>query len=159
MARANPPDAGASRRTCAIRFEHAGFVEVNEAVAVEIPLSISFNGQRLGVMLASPCDIEDFIIGFALSEGIIDALDEISNIEILEGRKGHIVSVSIPQANGHRLSARQRVLAGKSSCGLCGTESLEHAMRPIASVEPGLPFRPCALLSALNALPTQWSAP
>ena len=56
-----------------------------ETLAEELPVALVYNGISHAVMLASPADLEDFALGFSLSEGIIDSPDDLLDVEILPG--------------------------------------------------------------------------
>ena len=123
---------------------------VNDYVAEESPVALVFNGISHVVMMATPKDLEDFAVGFALSEGIIQSGDEIRGIDIVEGcNRGIEVHVELSSRRFMELKERRRNLAGRTGCGICGTEQLDEIFKPIAP----LPFTQTFSLSYLdNAL-------
>lgn len=123
---------------------------VKDYVAEEYPVALVFNGISHVVMMATPKDLEDFAVGFALSEGIIQSSDEIRGIDIVEGcNRGIEVHVELSSRRFMELKERRRNLAGRTGCGICGTEQLDEIFKPIAP----LPFTQTFSLSHLdNAL-------
>jgi FdhD protein len=85
-------------------------------------------------MMASPADLEDFAIGFSLTEGIIAVADEIESVDILEAGVGIDVQIRLKDRANRRFEARRRRLAGPVGCGLCGIESIDEAMREVPVV-------------------------
>lgn len=103
-------------------------------VAEECPVALVYNGISHAVMLATPADLEDFALGFSLSEGIVDSPAQVYGIETQSdvscaGQTGITVNLDIASASFARLKERRRTLAGRTGCGLCGTDSLEQAVR------------------------------
>ena len=96
-------------------------------VPEETPVAFSYNGTTHAVMMASPADMEDFAVGFSLSEGIISQLDEISEIAVEEHDEGIDVQILLAGEAGQELTDRRRRMAGPVGCGLCGIESIEQA--------------------------------
>jgi FdhD protein/phenylacetyl-CoA:acceptor oxidoreductase accessory protein len=109
-----------------------------DAVAEEVPVALVYNGVSHAVMLASPAEIEDFAIGFSLSEGIARSYGEILDIELVEGCKGIEAYVTLPAEREFFLKQRRRSLAGRTGCGLCGTESLDQLAGAAAPVPNSL---------------------
>ena len=103
-------------------------------------------------MLASPTDIEDFATGFSLTEGIVDHLRHIQDLEVVERDEGLQVRITIAAECFHRLKLRRRSMAGRTGCGLCGTESLSQVFRPIAPVTARSMVAPRDLQQALEDL-------
>ena len=107
----------------------------NRMVPEETPVAFSFAGTTHAVMMASPADFEDFALGFSLTEGIIDAPDEIEAIEVEDHGAGIDIQIRLKDQANTRFQARRRRLAGPVGCGLCGIESIEEAMRSVDNVE------------------------
>lgn len=107
-----------------------GFRDSPEEVAV----AFSYGGTTHAVMMASPVDLEDFAVGFSLTEGIISSVSQIDAIEVLEADQGFDVQVSLFDEQADALRHRRRHMAGPVGCGLCGIESIEQALRPIPDV-------------------------
>ena len=100
-------------------------------VADEVPVALEYNGISHAVMLATPLDLEDFALGFSLSEGILHSPDELYGVEEVPGPQGITLRLDIAAAAFPRLKERRRTLAGRTGCGLCGTESLAHVARDL----------------------------
>ncbi len=103
-------------------------------VPQEIPVAFSYGGSTHAVMMASPVDLEDFAVGFSLTEGIITDPSQIEAVEIVETEQGFVVQVSLFDEQADALRSRRRHMAGPVGCGLCGIESIEQAVRPIPDV-------------------------
>ncbi|WP_047982233.1 formate dehydrogenase accessory sulfurtransferase FdhD [Ornithinibacillus contaminans] len=65
-----------------IRFTGANSLIVEEEIAEEFPITIMINGEEFATMVCSPVDLEELIIGFLASEGIIRVYKEIKNLSI-----------------------------------------------------------------------------
>jgi FdhD protein len=130
-------------------------VERGDQLAVETPVAFEYNGISHAVMLATPVDLEDFAIGFSLSEGIVARRGDIFGIEIEEAAAGITLKIEIAAGDFMRLKERRRSLAGRTGCGLCGTESLDQVLRELAPLPAGEPFPLAALYAGMRALPAQ----
>jgi FdhD protein len=105
------------------------------ALPEECAVAIGYNGSTQAVMMATPADLQDFAVGFTLTEGLADPA-EILEIEAVETPRGIDLQVWLAAAAADRLAARRRAMAGPVGCGLCGIESLEEAMREPAPLPP-----------------------
>lgn len=103
-------------------------------VPEETPVALSYAGTTHAVMMATPADLEDFAVGFSLTEGVIASADEIEHIAIEEAGAGIDIQLRLKDEANRRFEARRRRLAGPVGCGLCGIESIDEAMRSVASV-------------------------
>ena len=111
-----------------VPFEHADWV------ADEVPVALEFNGVSQAVMLATPLDLEDFALGFALSEGLLSTADELYGVEEEFGELGVTLHLRVAGTAFARLKERRRSLSGRTGCGLCGTESLTQVVRALPPV-------------------------
>lgn len=123
-----PPVPGA--REAAVRGLRGGRVfETTDWVAEEVPVALVYNGVSHAVMLASPSDLEDFALGFSCTEGIVDGPAQVYGIEVQPEERGISLILEIASSAFARLKDRRRTLAGRTGCGLCGTDSLAQAVR------------------------------
>jgi FdhD protein/phenylacetyl-CoA:acceptor oxidoreductase accessory protein len=123
-----------------------------EVVAEEVPVALVYNGISHAVMLATPLDLEDFALGFSLSECIVGRSGEIHDLEIVERDNGIEVHMELSAQRAHVLKEHRRTLAGRTGCGLCGTESLAQLAKRTASVHSSGSLKQGALPRALAAL-------
>ncbi|MFN5820009.1 MAG: formate dehydrogenase accessory sulfurtransferase FdhD, partial [Novosphingobium sp.] len=107
---------------------------VTRAWVPEAPVALEFNGLSYAVMMASPQDLEDFAIGFALSEGLATQATDISDLAIAEVELGWIVRAQLAGLGIDKLEDRVRRRVAESSCGLCGIENLAEVSRPLPPV-------------------------
>jgi FdhD protein len=105
-------------------------------LADEVPVALVYNGISHVVMMTTPKDLEAFAIGFSLSEGIIDAPDDIFGLDVVPGCNGIEVQIELSSRRFMALKEQRRALAGRTGCGVCGVEQLEQIGKP---VQP-LPF-------------------
>ncbi|MEX8193312.1 formate dehydrogenase accessory sulfurtransferase FdhD [Comamonas guangdongensis] len=124
----------AALQSHAVEFHNAGPVQAQQRVlAAEVPIALVFNGISHAVMMGSPGDAQDFALGFALTEGIIDSAADCYGIEVRpvaaaaaglpEGMDGLEVQLEIASRCFARLKDRRRSMTGRTGCGVCGVES------------------------------------
>jgi FdhD protein len=121
-------------------------------VPEETPIALTYNGSTHAVMMATPADLEDFAVGFSLSEGIIASSADLVSTEIIEHELGCEVRMWLSDARGGSYRSRRRALAGPIGCGLCGIESLAEAARPAQPVTGSLQLQPDMIISAMADL-------
>ncbi|MFM2057133.1 MAG: formate dehydrogenase associated protein [Pseudomonadota bacterium] len=135
------------------RVLRAGQAEAGEEwVADEVPVALVYNGISHAVMMATPTDLADFALGFSLTEGILAAPDELLDVEVASGPAGITLQLTVTARRLAGLKDRRRSLAGRTGCGLCGTESLAEVVRPVAPLADGLRVAPAAIERAMLAL-------
>ena len=131
----------------------AGTQAAARMVPEETPVALSFAGTTHAVMMASPADLEDFALGFSLTEGIVGTPDEIEAIGVEEAGAGIDIQIRLRDGANRRFEARRRRLAGPVGCGLCGIESIDEAMRAVPAVgEPSLTLSADEVTQAVRLL-------
>jgi FdhD protein len=125
------------------------------SVAAEVPVALVYNGVSHAVMLATPQDLEDFALGFSLSEGIVGDARQLYGVEVERREAGIEAQISIASERMAALKLRRRSLAGRTGCGLCGAESLDQAVRVPGAVAPGGHVHAEAIHRAMDQLSQQ----
>ena len=126
-----------SQRGSFTRWSALGCEEGADELVEEMPLALVYNGISHAVMLATPADLEDFAVGFSLTEGVVDEVRQIYDVEPEIGCRGIELRLHIAASCMAALKERRRTLAGRTGCGLCGVESLAEATRPVRRVPAG----------------------
>ncbi|WP_239538197.1 formate dehydrogenase accessory sulfurtransferase FdhD [Dyella mobilis] len=136
------------------RYRHGELEHLSDEIAEEVPVAMIYDDVPFAVMMVTPLDLEDFALGFSLSEGLISTSAELTSVEVHPRLEGvelamRVASDKLAQRIG---SSGERLLPGRSGCGLCGARLLEDAVRHPAPVGPGPRIAPAALARALEAL-------
>jgi FdhD protein len=157
--RASPaevPTGLSTWREVSVQRELVGAVEqVSDSVAEERPVALHYYRLPYVVMLASPADLEDLGVGFTLSEGIVDAADEIRNVELIRDGEALAVHLEITGERLSRILQRQRNLTGRTGCGLCGVEDIADVIKPVAPITAGFTLDPASVQKAFAQLPAR----
>ncbi|MCB2107943.1 MAG: formate dehydrogenase accessory sulfurtransferase FdhD, partial [Rhodobacteraceae bacterium] len=104
------------------------------------------------VMMATPADLEDFAVGFSLSEQVIKTPADIHSLDVIETKLGIELRMDLATPNAERLAQRRRAMAGPVGCGLCGIESLKEAMRPVPRVDADFRVSQRDIMGAVTAI-------
>ncbi|ENE1251187.1 MULTISPECIES: formate dehydrogenase accessory sulfurtransferase FdhD [Stenotrophomonas] len=147
------PPAGTAQRPLQ-RWRSEGQQPLVDVVAEEVPVALRYNGAAFAVMMATPCDLEDFALGFSLSEGLIATPSQLLSIDIHPQLEGIELQMAVTgDAPGAGLDpANGRLLPGRGGCGLCGSRQLEEVLRPLPEVRERRTYSPAALQRALATL-------
>jgi FdhD protein len=121
-------------------------------LAEETPVAMIYDAATHAVMMASPRDLEDFALGFSLTEGVISGAGEIADLEIVDTPQGVEARMWLTPCPRAALAQRRRHLAGPTGCGLCGVDSLAEAVRTPPSVVSRLSLTPAQVMAAMQAL-------
>jgi len=119
------------------RWRDGVLTREHDLVAEELPVGLFYHGVPHGVMLATPADLEDFGVGFTLSEGLVEDAREIRGVEVVHGVETSEVHLSVAWERFSGLLEQRRRLTGRTGCGLCGVETAEQAIRPVSAVGEG----------------------
>ena len=122
------------------------------AIPEETAVAFTFNTASYAVMMATPQDLEDFAVGFSLTEGVIASADAIESVEIVQEDVGIELRIWLKARDAAEFLGRRRKMAGPTGCGLCGIESLVEATRPPPKVGEGRTFTPEEIMTAVNSL-------
>lgn len=124
---------------------------IDRPIVEEAPVEIAYAGQSYAVMMTTPCDLEDFAVGFTLSEQLARRAADITDIRLTETRQGWQADCCL--VDDRRLVAqRTRQRVADSSCGLCGVSRLSKARRTLPPVRSRLSVPERALFRSLEAL-------
>lgn len=136
------------------RYRHGEHEYTSDAITEEVPVAMVYNDIPFAVMMVTPLDLEDFALGFSLSEGLVAKPDELQSVEVRPRLEGvelamRVATDTVEQRAG---SGGERLLPGRSGCGLCGARMLEDAVRHPAPVGDGPRIQAEALERALKTL-------
>ncbi|KQN71986.1 formate dehydrogenase accessory sulfurtransferase FdhD [Sphingomonas sp. Leaf62] len=126
--------------------------EHDRAVAVEAPVAIEVNGLGYAVLMATPNELGDFAHGFVLAERLADQANEVVEVSAHATDAGTLLRVTLIPERHERVADRVRHRVSESSCGLCGIENLEQALRPLPTVTARSTAGDAALFAAAAAL-------
>jgi FdhD protein len=144
-----PPDPAA---TALVVFPDGRREPASRQWIAEEPVALEYNGLAYAVMMATPQDLEDFAIGFALSEGLAAAADLVRDCGVAQTELGWIVRTALDGLRAEQMADRVRTRVAESSCGLCGIENLEAVARPLPPVASHEALDPAAVFHALDEL-------
>lgn len=132
---------------------HEGVVQQRtQRIVEETPVVIVYNGTPHVVMMATPSDLEDFVLGFSLSEELIRSPADLHGVELVRYSQGIEVQATIAAACEAVVASRNRRLTGRTGCGICGTDSIAAVLKELHPVAPGTSVEPKAILAALESL-------
>ncbi len=137
------------------RWQGLQHSQQEDYIAEEVPISLVYNGIPHVVMLATPTNLEEFAVGFSVTEGIIGSASELLSTKIVTRSNGIEVHCKIPPERFSCLSEKGRNLTGRTGCGLCGASTLQQAIREPPPVNGGLSLPAIDLQSALAEI-KQW---
>lgn len=98
-------------------------------IAAEVPVALTYNRHAHVVMMATPADLEDFALGFSITEGLIGGPGDLLGMKIVPRDGGVELAMTISEEWYDRLQTQRRNMTGRTGCGLCGAERIEQALR------------------------------
>ncbi|WP_298285199.1 formate dehydrogenase accessory sulfurtransferase FdhD [Acidocella sp.] len=140
-------------RVSSLAWRSGGPAPAGRTVPEEMPIALSYDFTPFGVMMATPADLEDFALGFSLTEGIIGAAGDLASLEIIPQPGGHECRMMLRHGLPEAVKTRRRIGAGPVGCGLCGVEQIGSALRGLPQAPAGLPIAPLELQAAFARLP------
>ncbi|PWU70874.1 formate dehydrogenase accessory sulfurtransferase FdhD [Ochrobactrum sp. POC9] len=135
-----------------VSFEKGKSRKITRPVPIEAPVAFEICGFGYAVMMATPTDLEDFALGFLLSERLVSRKDQIEDILIHPTEGGWIVRIELGSAKRQQIFERARKRVSESSCGLCGLENIQQVLRQLSSVGARIDTDRSAIFAALHHL-------
>lgn len=137
------------------RWQHGQRSVVQDYIAEEVPISLVYNGIPHVVMLATPTNLEEFALGFSITEGIIGDARELLATRVYNRSNGIEVQLKIPEQRFQCLADKGRNLTGRTGCGLCGASTLKQAIRQPGPVHGSLTVNADELMAGFNDIKQQ----
>lgn len=143
--------------TLILAFDGSEPTTAIRAIPIEVPVNLIYGGIPFAVMMTTPSDLEDFAVGFSLTEGIIQSPSDIRDMRLEAAEQGLKLAIDLAPERLHEHLARKRILSGRTGCGVCGIDDLNalRQVRAIESVPPQISL--AAIRRALAALGSEQS--
>lgn len=133
----------------------ANHARKEDYVAEEVPVVLVYNNRPHVVMLTTPLDLEDFALGFSLTEAILQHPSEMLSVRVVQRAKGIEVRMKIPEQRLACMQDKGRNMTGRTGCGLCGATTLEQAIRQPQPVGQGVSLEAEQMMTALDEMQQQ----
>lgn len=146
------PSKSVSAEVTVERWLQGATTHTTDQVAEEVPVALIYHNVPHVVMLATPANLEDYAVGFTLSEGLVALPDEIREVDVTVGAEAVDVRITVAWDRFTELLHRRRNLTGRTGCGLCGAETAEDAIREVPKVGPGTTVATGDLHAAIEQL-------
>jgi FdhD protein len=137
------------------RWQDGRITEQVETVAEEIPVAMVYNGLPHAVMMATPQDLEDFALGFSITEELIGSKTDLHRTECIRYSRGIEIQMTVSPECEEAITASTRRLTGRTGCGICGADSVDSVLKTERTVPAGAPIRRQAVQVALESLVSQ----
>lgn len=138
--------------TPTVRWDDGIRTEQAERIVEETPVAIVYNRIPHVVMMATPADLEDFALGFSLTEELIQSADDLEHIEVMRYSRGVEIQATVAQRCAAGIAERTRRLTGRTGCGICGADGVDAVLKQIHPVAHGGPIAVGAVQRAFEAL-------
>jgi FdhD protein len=136
----------------AVEWKDGAASTTQGSIVEETPVVLVYNHVPHVVMMATPEDLEDFALGFSVTEELVASADELLAVTVERLSRGIEVKISISDARAKEIESRARRLSGRTGCGICGANDLEGVLKTLHAVAPGQPVVPDIIHRAMEAL-------
>ena len=147
--------ADLTRDHAVLRVGDAAAAQDTASIAEEVPVAIVYNGEPFVVIMASPADLEDLVVGFSVTEGIVTGAADLRDVQVVRHSRGIEIQVVVPDDASARIAERRRGISARTGCGVCGVESIDEVLRAPRKVETNRQFETEALWHAAAELETR----
>lgn len=152
------PDSGAAQSRSIVRVREGVVRATDDLVVVEAPLEIRVVADGVEraatVTMRTPGDDASLAVGFLHAEGIVRGAADVATLAPCPAREG-VLRVTLVPGCRVDFGALARNFTATSSCGLCGSASLDAVLAKLvvdrSAREGGEPFRVAA--AVLRRLP------
>src|SRR5258706_11339872 len=103
-------------------------------------------------MMATPGDLEDLAVVFSVTEELTRPPADLEAIEVVKYSQGIELQTVVAKECEAVIAARTRRLAGRTGCGICGSDSIEAVLKTPHHVPPRPPVPAGAIERALQSL-------
>ncbi len=134
------------------RWRGAVVTDGVERVVEETPVSLIYNGVPHVVMMATPLDLEDFALGFSLTEELIRTPADLRHVEVVRYSQGIELQLAVAPECDEAIGAKARRFTGRTGCGICGADGVAGVLKTIHQVPAGGGITPTAIRAALAGL-------
>jgi FdhD protein len=134
------------------RWEDGTVHDQVETVAEETPVVMVYNGIAHAVMMATPQDLEDFALGFSLTEELIAAPADLQRVELVRYSQGIEIQALVAPEREAEIAERTRRITGRTGCGICGADSVASVLKTLRPVTTSVPIREAAVRTAMESL-------
>jgi len=107
------------------------------------------------VMMATPQDLEDFALGFSITEELIGSPADLQKVECVRYSQGIEIQATVAPACEEVIAGRTRRLTGRTGCGICGADSVTAVLKQLHRVEDAVSIPSSAIRAALDSLISQ----
>src|SRR6476619_266957 len=139
----------------ATRWRDGQASATTETIAEETPVAIVYNGIPHVVMMATPQDLEDFALGFSITEELIGSPADLKQVECVRYSQGIEIQATVTPACEAVIAGRTRRLTGRTGCGICGADSVTAVLKQLHRVEDAVSIPSSAIRAALDSLVSQ----
>jgi FdhD protein len=134
------------------RWQDGELSERDEVIAEETPVAIIYNGIPHVVMMATPQDLEDFALGFSVTEELIGSPADLRSVACVRYGQGIEIQATVAAACEEVIATRTRRLTGRTGCGICGADSVTAVLKQLHRVEDSVSVSQEAIGNAVDAL-------
>ncbi|KMT64261.1 iron ABC transporter substrate-binding protein [Catenovulum maritimum] len=118
-----------------LKSNPAPIMKINHLVD-EVAAAISINSINYAVVMLTPDDLEDFVVGFLFSQSVIKNNHDIHDIKVENTNLGLLINVDIANRCSSQLKQQKRQYPAAAGCGICGLEALEQAFPKLNQLAP-----------------------
>jgi FdhD protein len=130
----------------------SGLVRAADATAAEEPLELRVAGRSISVTMRTPGHDAELALGFLIGEGLIHAPSDVEHVRPCDSAHGAMIDVLLASGVRVDFNALTRHVFASSSCGVCGSASIDAVCRRWPALDGGPTYSPTHLLAMPHLL-------